>query len=109
MKMIIAIVQDSLSNKLSTALIEAEVKATKLSTTGTFLKAGNTTFLIGSSQAKVPAVIEIIKQVCQKHEGYRVSPINLDAPSQIDDKSPLEVQVGGATVFVVPIEEFYHF
>lgn len=44
MKLIIAIVQDKDSSKLSNALVEADIRATKLSTTGGFLRAGNTTF-----------------------------------------------------------------
>ena len=40
MKMIIAIVQDKDSNRLANEFIEADVRATKLSTTGGFLKAG---------------------------------------------------------------------
>ena len=47
MKLIIAIVQDQDQNELSRAFYDANVRATKLSTTGGFLRAGNTTFMIG--------------------------------------------------------------
>ncbi|MGO3381231.1 MAG: cyclic-di-AMP receptor, partial [Loigolactobacillus coryniformis] len=47
MKMIFAIVQDKDSNRLSAEFVDANIQATKLSTTGGFLKAGNTTFIIG--------------------------------------------------------------
>ena len=109
MKMVIAIVQDNHSSKLSTALVDAGIKATKLSSTGSFLKSGNTTFLIGTEENKVAEIIAIIKQVCSKKDGYMLPPINVDSPTGIDNKIPVEVQVGGATVFVVPVEGFYHF
>ena len=57
MKLIIAIVQDKDSSKLSNALVEADIRATKLSTTGGFLRAGNTTFLIGVEEDKIETVI----------------------------------------------------
>ena len=47
MKLIIAIVQDEDANRLVSSLMEAGFGATKLATTGGFLRAGNTTLLIG--------------------------------------------------------------
>ena len=47
MKLIIAIVQDKDSHLLSDEFANANVRATRLSTTGGFLRAGNTTFLVG--------------------------------------------------------------
>ncbi|MCE3399510.1 cyclic-di-AMP receptor, partial [Staphylococcus aureus] len=47
MKMIIAIVQDQDSQELSDQLVKNNFRATKLATTGGFLRAGNTTFLCG--------------------------------------------------------------
>ena len=40
MKMVIAVVQDKDSNRLSNALIQAGFRSTKLASTGGFLKAG---------------------------------------------------------------------
>ena len=47
MKLIMAIVQDKDSNRLANEFIDANIRATKLSSTGGFLKAGNSTFIIG--------------------------------------------------------------
>lgn len=109
MKLIIAVVQDKDSQRLSQALVKANIQATKLATTGGFLKSGNTTFLIGVEDDRVDDVLEIIKENCQAREQL-VSPIssiggNADAYSPY----PIEVEVGGATVFVMPIESFHHF
>jgi uncharacterized protein YaaQ len=47
MKLVIAIVHDDDAGELIRSLTEAGYSITKLATTGGFLKAGNTTLLIG--------------------------------------------------------------
>lgn len=106
MKLIIAVVQDKDSNRLSNALIKADFRATKLASTGGFLKAGNTTFLIGVEDEKVDEVLDIIKHNCKSREQLvaPVSPMGGNADSYVP--YPVEIQVGGATVFLVPVERF---
>ncbi|HAQ0696949.1 TPA: hypothetical protein IWP47_002810, partial [Enterococcus faecium] len=53
MKIILAIIQDKDSNRLSNELIDANIRATKLSSTGGFLKAGNSTFIVGIEDDRV--------------------------------------------------------
>lgn len=36
-------------------------------------------------------------------------PVNMDATMDSSMSYPIEVQVGGATVFVMPIEQFHRF
>ena len=109
MKLVLAIVQDKDSNVLSSEFIDANIRATKLSTTGGFLKAGNTTFMIGIEDERVPEVLDIIKSTAQTREQFMTPPVNLDATSDSSMAYPIEVQVGGATVFVMPIEAFHRF
>jgi uncharacterized protein YaaQ len=109
MKLIIAIVQDKDSNQLSAALVKADIRATKLSSTGGFLRAGNTTFLIGTDDEKVDEVIELIHQNGRMREQL-VSPMAaFGTTSDAYIPHPIEVPVGGATVFVLPIDRFEHF
>ena len=61
MKLIMAIIQDKDSAILSDELVEANVRATKLPSTGGFLRAGNTTFMIGVEDERVDEVLRIIK------------------------------------------------
>lgn len=63
MKLVVTIVQDKDSNRLSNAFIESDIRATKLSSTGGFLRSGNTTFLIGIEDERVEEVLGIIKEV----------------------------------------------
>ncbi|MCI1986502.1 MAG: cyclic-di-AMP receptor [Lactobacillus sp.] len=109
MKLIMAIVQDKDSNVLSSEFIDNNIRATKLSTTGGFLKAGNTTFIIGIEDERVDEVLQIIKETSQTREQFMTPPVNLDATSESAMAYPIEVQVGGATVFVLPIEQFHRF
>lgn len=107
--MIIAVVQDKDSNRLSSALVDHNFRATKLATTGGFLKSGNTTFMIGTEDIRVNKALEIIKENCQARDQFiaPISPMGGNADSYIP--YPVEVQVGGATVFVLPIEQFRQF
>ncbi|EUJ36041.1 cyclic-di-AMP receptor [Brochothrix campestris] len=109
MKLILAIVQDQDSGKLQTKLMKAKFRTTKLATTGGFLKAGNTTFIIGTEDEKVDDVLAIIKDNCQARE-QAVSPVaSLSVTVDTYVPYPVEVQVGGATVFVLPVDDFYRF
>ena len=107
--MVIAVVQDQDSNRLSNALTKAEFRATKLASTGGFLRAGNTTFLIGTDDDSVPVLLNLIRDNCRARDQLvaPVSPMGGNADAYIP--YPVEVEVGGATVFVLPIEQFHHF
>lgn len=109
MKLIMAVVQDKDSNRLSDALVKANLRATKLASTGGFLKAGNTTFLIGVDDGRIEEVLDIIKENCRSRDQLvaPISPMGGNADSYIP--YPVEVQVGGATVFVLPVERFEQF
>lgn len=109
MKLVVAVVQDQDSSRLSNALTKNEFRATKLASTGGFLRSGNTTFLIGTEDSLIPNVLDIIRDNCRAREQMvaPVSPLGGNAESYIP--YPVEVEVGGATVFVLPIEQFHHF
>ena len=109
MKLIIAVVQDKDSAKLLSDLVDNNFRATKLATTGGFLKSGNTTFMIGTEELRVKKALEIIKRNCQSREQLiaPVTPMGGNADSYVP--YPVEVEVGGATVFVMPVDKFYQF
>jgi uncharacterized protein YaaQ len=109
MKMIMAVVQDQDSNRLSNALMEHNFRSTKLASTGGFLKSGNTTFLIGVEDIRVEKALQVIRDNCKSRDQMvaPVSPMGGNADSYVP--YPVEVEVGGATVFVLPVEQFHHF
>lgn len=108
MKLIVAIVQDKDSQQLQTHLVKDGFRATKLPSTGGFLKAGNCTFLIGVEEDKVDDALNLIKKHCHTRSQY-VTPTFLmpEAASSLTD--PVEVQVGGATCFILPVDKFVRF
>ncbi|MBL0389039.1 cyclic-di-AMP receptor [Tumebacillus sp. ITR2] len=109
MRLVIAVVQDQDSQKLSDHLVERGFRATKLASTGGFLKAGNTTFLIGVDQTQVEDVMGVIRESCQARE-QMLNPMNpLGNGVEPMVPYPVKVQVGGATVFVLDVETFAHF
>ncbi|MGG1514661.1 cyclic-di-AMP receptor [Paenibacillus oryzisoli] len=109
MKLVVAVVQDKDSNRLSNALIKEGFRATKLASTGGFLRAGNTTFMIGTEDDRIQEVMQVIRANCKIREQLvtPVSPMGGTTDSYIP--FPVEVQVGGAAVFVLPVERFEHF
>lgn len=106
MKLIIAIVQNQDAEGLSKKFVSANIRATKLATTGGFLKQGNTTFLIGIENDRVSEVLKIVKGSSKTRQEYMDPMFTTENPT--DDK-PLKITVGGATVFVLSVEQFEHF
>lgn len=109
MKLIIAVVQDKDSTTLVNALNDNNFQTTKLATTGGFLKEGNTTLMIGCQDEHVEESLRIIEDNCSQREQMvaPISPMGGNADSYIP--RPVKVEVGGATVFILPIESFYRF
>lgn len=102
MKMITAIVNRKDAGEVCDALAEEKITFTKMATTGGFLKAGNVTLLIGVEDDQVEGVLAIIRKHCAKRMEPMPSVVNAGVPTFGYYKT--EVLVGGATVFVSPIE-----
>ncbi|KGX85457.1 cyclic-di-AMP receptor [Pontibacillus litoralis] len=109
MKLVIAVIQDKDSNRLTNALSNENFKATKLSSTGGFLKEGNTTLMIGVEDERIDEALNVIRDNCSQREQMiaPISPMGGNADSYIP--KPVKVEVGGATVFVLPVESFFQF
>ena len=105
MKMVIAIVQDDDAMDLVETLTEKKIGVTKLATTGGFLKSGNTTLMIGVEDDKVDEVIDIVKGICEKRKEVVVSS-PFSGSSEMYMQYPVQVEVGGATVFVIDVDKF---
>lgn len=104
MKLIFAIVSNDDSSKVSKELTKNRFSVTKLATTGGFLMAGNTTFIIGTEDERVDEAIDIIG----KHSKKRTQMVPSSASYGVGmyTSFPVEVQVGGATIFVMNVERF---
>ncbi len=85
MSMMIVILNDRDAKSVLNALVEQEFRATRIASTGAFLRRGNTTLLIGLEEGKVVEALEIIR-----------------------DRSaePEEPGQRRATVFVLPVSNY---
>ncbi|MDD6406950.1 MAG: cyclic-di-AMP receptor [Lactobacillus equicursoris] len=108
MKLIVAIVQSEDAKRLQNAFIDYDVRATKLASTGGFLREGNTTFLVGVEDEDVDDVLDIIHENSQTREEVITPGLHpgISFEQQID---PVNITVGGATVFILPVDRFLHF
>ena len=100
MKLIIAIVNHDDANAVTRALTQAGFS----STTGGFLMAGNATILIGVDEEKVQQVIDVIRD--HSFSRKQMIPTTTEMSYGYYPSMPVEVTVGGATVFVVDVERF---
>ena len=104
MKIVLAIVSNDDSSVVSAALTKEGFSVTKLATTGGFLMAGNTTFLVGVEDEKVDAVIDIIRS--QSRKRTQMVPSSSAYDGGMFSSYPVEVTVGGATIFVLNVDRF---
>ncbi|MFI3205786.1 MAG: cyclic-di-AMP receptor [Clostridia bacterium] len=104
MKLVLAIVSNDDSSEVSSSLTKGGYQVTKLATTGGFLMSGNTTFISGVSDDKVDDVISIIS----KHSSRRtqIMPSTSSMDIGMYSSFPVEVTVGGSTIFILNVDRF---
>ncbi len=105
MKLIYAIVSNDDSSAVSTALTKSGFSATKLASTGGFLLSGNTTFMICTDDDKVDDAMKIIASKSKKRTQMIPSSASFGMGGGYTPY-PMEVSVGGATIFVTNVERF---
>ncbi len=104
MKLLIAIVQEEDLALLNEDLMDRDFRITKVSSTGGFLKSGNATLLIGVEDERMEEALEIIEENCKTRKTTTSMVNALSAESYIP--LPVEVQIGGAVVFVLEVDRF---
>lgn len=104
MKLVVAIVHNEDAGNLVDALLEKEHRATRVHSSGGFLKQSNATVFVGVEGDQVEEVIGIVRETCTARTQV-VNPMPpVMEPGEFFMPYPLEVEVGGATVFVLPVE-----
>lgn len=91
MKLIIAVVQNEDADNVIDALLESDFRATRLASTGGFLRRGNTTVMIGVQDHQVDQVLDLIRA---------------EARARAQQEQAGEVQTAAATVFVLDLEDY---
>lgn len=109
MKLVMSIINSDDEARLVEALTDAGYRATTISTTGGFLRQGNATVFVGTEDQEVPQVLQLIRENCHTRTQY-VNPLPpVMEPGEMYIPAPIEVQVGGAIVFVLDVARFERF
>jgi uncharacterized protein YaaQ len=122
MKLVVAIVNNEDADELLDGLVQSDFRATRLASTGGFLRQGNTTIIVGVPENAVTDVVNVIAAhsrgqkksftnpfpdpgtvVSQQRESNLVD--NFIAESLTAGSKPT-VQTGRATVFVLNLERY---
>jgi uncharacterized protein YaaQ len=109
MQLLIVIAQDEDAELLSRRLNAADLWATKIDTVGGFLARGNVTLLVGVEDQRVEDVLDVIRATCRARRAY-INPL-LSAADGVSTTVtgpiiPMEVEIGGAVVFDLPLKRF---
>lgn len=104
MKLILAIVSNDDASKVQKGLVKEKFFATRLATKGNFLREGNATFIIGVNDEKVPEVLDIIEKFSKRRS--KIVPNTIVNEFGAFSSLPIEVSVGGATVFILNVDQF---
>ncbi len=106
MKLVMAIIHDEDAFHIMDLLSEKGYSVTKLASTGGFLRAGNTTLICGVDESKISELIGIIEKKCKRRK--QITSVNSTHISASESyvPYPVEITVGGATIFVLNVEEF---
>ncbi|MFN8472084.1 MAG: cyclic-di-AMP receptor [Anaerolineae bacterium] len=105
-KLVVAIIHRDDAPGLVQALNKRGYSATVISTTGGFLREGNSTALIGTSEANLAEVLRIVKDNAHTRNRYVNSVAPVVDPGELYMAQPVEVEVGGAVIFVLEVERF---
>jgi len=106
MKLLVAIVQGEDAGQTVEALSEAGLTVTKLASSGGFLQQGNATLLVGVEDERVEHAMALVRANCRERNRYLTPMPPMVEPGEMFMPFPVEVQVGGATIFVLDVEQF---
>ncbi len=109
MKLLVIIVQDADAPRLQDALVKNRIPVTKLSSTGGFLRRGSTTFISGVKDDQVDFVEHLVDSNSRMRTVVQPSLGDVPMRKMLDvtpGKEPQKFAIGGATVFILDVEEF---
>lgn len=104
--LVVAIVQDEDADELLNGLRAEQVGATKIGSSGGFLRTGNSTILIGIPAVRLGMVRGIIRQCCRRRMQLTLPYSTALEPGLLAIPERFEVEVGGAIVFTRRIDRF---
>jgi len=103
MKLLIAVIQDYDCGALLSALSDEGLGATRVASAGGFLRAGNTTVLIGVEDDRLATAVDLLRRICHRRTTTPVASIDLGGLEAYD---VAESRIGGGVAFVATVERF---
>lgn len=101
-----AVVQEQDVDLAVRALAKFSAPVVHLASTGGFLGRRNSTLLIGLPDNLETDVIKALQTSCRQRVEYLAIPLE---GSPLPMPTPVPVTVGGATIFILPVERFEEF
>jgi uncharacterized protein YaaQ len=98
---VLAVVQDQDLDVATRALEPLGVPVVCMASTGGFLGRRNATLLIGLPDGREQEVLAVLRTSCRQRVEYMTMPLE---GSPMPMPAPIPITVGGATVFVLPVE-----
>lgn len=106
MKLLVTIVQAYDSDRLLRAVTSAGFGATKINSLGGFLRMANATILMAIDDERVPDVVEHIRTIARRRVEVKMDAAEAEYSDWLAGGFH-EVSIGGAVVFVMPLEAMY--
>lgn len=100
-KLVLVVVQDHDGDNYTVALSEAGFAHTRILSAGGFLRATNALFLIGIESTRLAELRTLTATVCTTRNEL----VTVPWVGEFDLSMPVEVEVGGASMFVIPIDK----
>ena len=106
MKLVIAVVQSKDADACTAALTSAGHVCTRFASFGGFLDKDNVTLMMGVDDGQVDTVIEILRSKAKQRSEIVESGVPVPAPMGVMLPPPIDVEISGATLFVVDVARF---
>ena len=103
--LVVAMVHGDDATRAIEALTSANIRVTRIDTVGGFLRKGSATLLMGVEGEQATQVVTLLRQTCSQRTEVVVPTVMADFTGLVPI-APLELQVGGATIFILPVKHF---
>ncbi len=108
MKLVLCVAHNRDRNRLADELVQAGYKFTLFDSIGGFLREGNVTFMVGVDDEQLDSIVAMVQSnCCVREQIVNWMPLDASAAGALMT-SPVKVPVGGAVIFVVNVEQFFH-
>lgn len=105
-RLMAAVIQEADLESVLTTMSKLGFSVARLSSTGGFLSRKNVTLLVGIQEGREEAAVKVLRNSCKRRVEFVSSPMR---GSAFPLPTPMQVTVGGATVFLFEVESYDEF